>query len=149
MLCSQMEAIPVFAHTLARHVKRQRHGRRWPAGQGRGCARSHAVMWNLFLTARSSKQETPCTQYAHSLQPTWHRKSCLRCEYGSLREHLVGGANLVLQVGCLDEYVEADGVSFRNAITGRDDKPKIQWTRFVGAVRLASSFTIGLSLTRE
>ena len=48
-------------------------------------------------------------------------------------------ANLVLQVGGLDEDVEADEVSFRNAITGDDDKPKIQWTRFVGIVRRGSS----------
>ena len=48
-------------------------------------------------------------------------------------------ANLVLQVGGLDEDVEADEVSCRNAITGDDDKPKIQWTRFVGVVRRGSS----------
>ena len=47
--------------------------------------------------------------------------------------------NLVLHVGGLDEDAEADEVSFRNAITGDDDKPKIQWTRFVGVVRRGSS----------
>ena len=49
LACSLMDATLVFVHIFVRNAKRQRDGRLWSAGQGRGClisARSHAVIWN-------------------------------------------------------------------------------------------------------